>query len=121
MVYLGKQEPGKPWGKKSRALAEGLLLYEESVNEYGIPIREATDPEKDGWYEVDDSTVDYAAAAIEEYRDATKNPEKGVRLSVVDTSVDESERPQAARRPKPGKAEPSLDDDTGPLKVDAPL
>lgn len=113
-MYLGKKEPGT-WSLRSRALAEGLTLYEESVNEFGIPLREAYDPERDGWYEVDDSTVDYAVAAMEEYRKNTKDMELGVQLKVVDTYEGEEARPQAARRPAaPTHQEQTLGDlDTG--------
>lgn len=99
LVYLGHTEPGKPWSKRSRALAEGLMLYEENINQYGIPIQEATDPEMDGWYEIDDSVVDYAVAAMEDYRKNNKNVEPGAQLRVVNTRVDDSERPEGARRP----------------------
>lgn len=83
-------------------------MYEKSINEYGIPIREATDPEMDGWYEVDDETVDYAVAAIEDYRKSNKNIEPGTQLRVVNTRVDDAERPVEARRP--AKAEDTLGD-----------
>lgn len=101
MVYLGLVKPGEPWGKKSRALAEGLMLHEEQINEFGIPLRFATDPEMDGWYEVDDETVDYSVAALEEYRKNTKSPEPGARLAIVNTKVNDEDRPEEARRPVP--------------------
>lgn len=109
MVYLGHKDPGTPWSTKSQALAEGLLLYERSINEYGIPMHEATDPEMDGWYEVDDETVDYAVAAIEDYKKNNKNIEPGTQLRVINTRVDDSERPAEARRPQP-KGDDSLGD-----------
>lgn len=102
-MYLGRKEPGTAWSLRSRALAEGLALYEESINEYGIPIREATDPERDGWYEINDETVDYSRAAMEEYQKNTKNPEPGVMLKVEDTYEGEGERPEQARRPPRGE------------------
>ncbi len=109
-VYLGKKDPGTAWSLRSRALAEGLALYDENVNELGIPLREATDPERDGWYEIDDSTVDYSQAALEEYRKSTKDMEPGVMLKVVDTYEGEEERPQAARRAQPPSREAGLGD-----------
>lgn len=69
------------------------------MNDLGFPLREALDPERDGWYEVDDNTVDYAQAALDEYRKATKNQDPGVRLKVVDTYEGDEDRPEAARRP----------------------
>lgn len=100
-VYLGRKDPGTGWSLKSRALAEGLLLHEDSLNQYGIPIREATDPEMDGFYEIDDSTIDYVEAAVEDYRKNTKDPEPGVQLRIVNTWVPDEERPEGARRPRP--------------------
>jgi len=82
------------------------------VNELGFPLREAYDPERDGWYEVDDSTIDYSQAALDDYRKATKNQEPGVQLKVVDTWEGEAERPREARRPPP-RGDQSLDH-TGP-------
>ena len=77
----------------------------------GFPLREAYDPERDGWYEVDDSTIDYSQAALEEYRKATKHPDPGVQLKVVDTYEGEDQRPDGARRPiGPPRGEQSLAD-----------
>lgn len=98
-MYLGKKDPGTAWSLRSRALAEGLTLYEESVNELGLPLREVLDPERDGWYEVDDETVDYSLAALEDYRKSNKNPEPGVQLKVVDTYEADAERPEGTARP----------------------
>lgn len=120
MVYLGLQEPGKPWTVKSRGLAEGLSLYEQSVNRFGIPLREATDPDMDGWYEVDDEDIDYAEAAFEEYSKATKNPEPGAMLRVVNTKVPDSDRPEGARRPSP-RGEEGLGDVVDGLKMEPSL
>jgi hypothetical protein len=109
-VYLGKKDPGTAWSLRSRALAEGLVLYEESVNEFGFPLREVNDPERDGWYEVDDSLVDYSQAAMEEYRKATKDQDPGVQLRVIDTWEGEEARPAAARHVvRPPRDEAGLD------------
>lgn len=102
-MYLGKKDPGTAWSLRSRALAEGLVLYEESINELGLPLREVYDPERDGWYEVDDETVDYSLAALEEYRKNTKDPEPGVQLKVIDTYQEDAERPEGAGRPPSGQ------------------
>lgn len=79
------------------------MLYEQSINEHGIPFREATDPDMDGWYEVDDTVIDYAVAAIEEYRKNNKNIEPGTQLRVINGKVDEEERPEGARAPVRGE------------------
>lgn len=68
------------------------------MNDLGLPLREVYDPERDGWYEVDDSVIDYSQAALDEYRKTTKDMEPGVQLRVVDTYKGEDERPEAARR-----------------------
>jgi len=78
-------------------------------------LREATDPERDGWYEVNDETVDYAQAAMEEYRRSTKEMEPGVRLRVVDTYEGEEARPVDARRVKPPERDAGLADVVGGL------
>lgn len=108
-MYLGKKEPGTAWSLRSRSLAEGLTLYEESINEFGIPLREAYDPERDGWYEVDDTTIDFAVAAMETYRKTTKDQEPGVQLTVKDTWEGEEARPEAAQR-KPPAGDATLGD-----------
>lgn len=108
-VYLGTKPPGTPWSRKSRGLAEGLSLYEDSINEFGIPLRQATDPEMDGWYEIKDDEVDYAVAAMEEYRKNKKDAEPGVRLQVVNTRVQDAERPAEALPPT-RRGEATLDE-----------
>jgi len=85
MEYLGLEPPGSPWSKRSRGLAEGLLVHEESLNRFGIPRRIATDDENDGWFEVDDSTIDHAEAALQQWEKATKHPELGVQPRIVNT------------------------------------
>jgi hypothetical protein len=78
-------------------------------------LREATDPERDGWYEVNDDSVDYAQAAMEEYRRSTKDMEAGVLLRVVDTYQGEEARPAEARRVKPPTGDAGLADVAGGL------
>jgi hypothetical protein len=85
MEYLGLEAPGSPWSKRSRGLAEGLMVYERSINAFGIPLSEATNDEMDGWYEVDDSKVDHAVAALQRWEKETKKPEPGVIPRIVDT------------------------------------
>ena len=88
------------------------MLYEDSVNEFGIPVREAQDPENDGWFEVDDETIDFAKAAYDEYQAATKKQEPGAILRVINTRVDEEDRPEGARRPAPHR-QPKGEEDLG--------
>ncbi|MHA7132536.1 hypothetical protein [Oerskovia turbata] len=83
---------------RDRGLTEGLLLYEDSLNRFGIPRRTATDDEMDGWFEIDDGTVDHAEAAYQRWQAETKRPEPGVLPRIIDTR---HEGPQAARPPRP--------------------
>lgn len=78
MTYLGD------WSGRDRALAEGLLLYEASTGPHGVPMRDALDPDNDGWFEVDEQ-VDYAQAAIERWRESKRgNAEPGMFPVVID-------------------------------------
>lgn len=98
MEYLGLEPPGSPWSKRSRGLAEGLLAHERSINRFGIPLRDATNDEMDGWYEVDDSRIDHSVAALERWEKETKKPEPGVIPRIVDTRY-EAEPTKRTREP----------------------
>jgi hypothetical protein len=47
-VFRGQRRPGKRWLKSDTLLASALLLYEDSLNDLGIPRYEAMDPLNDG-------------------------------------------------------------------------
>ena len=72
MAYL------RGWSSKDRSLAEGLLLYEAGMGRHGIPYRVATDPANAGFFEIDESEIDHAEAALEEWRRENVKPEPGV-------------------------------------------
>jgi hypothetical protein len=96
MVYLGHEPPDAPWSLKSRGLAQGLLLYEDGTNRLGIPHHVARDPENAGFFEVDDSLIDHAEAAYEQWQKENTSPEPGA-LPVV--RLDErAQRAAKARR-----------------------
>lgn len=102
MEYLGLEPPGSPWSLRSRGLAEGLTLYEDGVNRWGIPHRIAQDPHNAGFFEVDDSVLDHAESAFEQWREQNKNADPGV-LPVV--RFDErAKKGAAARRKKRAEA-----------------
>lgn len=102
MEYLALEPPGSPWSLKSRGLAEGLTLHEDSLNRWGIPSRLAQDPANSGFFEVDDSVIDHADAAFEAWREQNKTPDAGV-LPIV--RLDERARNAAlARRRKRAEA-----------------
>lgn len=52
-------------------MAEGLLLFEAGTGPHGQPMRLATDPDNDGWFEVEER-IDYAQAAIDRWRDSKR-------------------------------------------------
>lgn len=75
----------RQWTTRDRGLAEGLLLYEAGMGPHGVPMRHATDPDMDGWYEVDER-VDYAQAAVDRWREAQHGKaEPGIFPVVVNT------------------------------------
>lgn len=101
MEYLGLEEPGSPWSQRSRGLAEGLLEYEASLNRFGIPKRDALDDDSDGWYEIDDTTIDYSEAALQRWEKDNPNAEPGVIPRVVDTRLEKAPPRRAPARPNP--------------------
>ena len=69
MQYLtGKGRPGR-WTVVDRGLAEGLLLYEESLGDQGFPAWLAQDVEQRF---AADEVIDHAAGAYEAYLAAVK-------------------------------------------------
>lgn len=101
MEYLGLEPPGSPWSLKSRGLAEGLTLHEEGTNQLGIPIHVAQDPENAGFFEVDDSLIDHAQAALDEWHRENQKPDPGV---VPIVRLDERARAAAKARREARKA-----------------
>lgn len=77
------------WSRRDRALAEGLLVYETSLNPVGLPPHIARD--RDRRFTVDE-VVDQSMATLEEaqaeYRSSPdgkpRPPTPGLRLVVVD-------------------------------------
>lgn len=74
------------WSPRDRGLAEALIVHEDTTHgPCGHQLSESTNDDMDGWYEVDDSTVCHACAALERFRDEAKDgAEPGVLLRVVD-------------------------------------
>jgi hypothetical protein len=66
----------RDWSTRDRGLAEGLLLHEAGIGPHGIPLRIATDPDMDGWFDVEER-VDYAQAALDQWRAEQKDPIPG--------------------------------------------
>lgn len=71
------------WSRKDRTLAEGLIVLEAMTGDHGHLIEDATDPDRDGFYDVQ-PTIDHAAAAKERWEaENNKDREPGTRLRVV--------------------------------------
>lgn len=79
--YLG--EKGNRWTEVDRGLAEGLLVYEASLNEHGFPTWLAQDGEQRF---APDEYIDHAAAAHEDYMESARSSktklEPGTRIVV---------------------------------------
>ena len=71
------------WTARDRNLAEALITHEDTRHKCGHDITKSTDPDMDGWFEVDDETVCYACQALERYEKDVKEPQPGVLLHVV--------------------------------------
>lgn len=112
MEYLGLEPPGSPWSLKSRGLAQGLMLHEDGTNRLGIPVHVAQNPDNDGFFEVDDSLIDHAEAAYEEWQRQNEKPEPGV-MPVVrfdQRAADAAKARREAARNPPSDAAPSAED-----------
>lgn len=85
--YLGAR--GGQWTRVDRVLAEGLIVYEGSLNPHGIPADRATDPER--VFKIDED-MDYAVEAYEEAQEEYRtgeNRKAGLMLRVIDAGVRE--------------------------------
>ncbi|MDR6861978.1 hypothetical protein [Phycicoccus sp. 3266] len=93
-VPLGTIRHGRDpqvWTPQDRQAAVALVEFENSIHTCGHPQSESFDQAKSGFYEVDDTLVCHACAALEEYRKA--NPQAaqpGQVLFIRDTSDDET-------------------------------
>jgi hypothetical protein len=92
-VFRGQRKPGKKWLRSDTLLASALLLYEDSLNDLGIPRDEAMDPLHDGdnpyrtgEYVVSPPVRDHAETALARARDKIAKAEmpwpEGVRMGV---------------------------------------
>lgn len=104
------------WSARDRGLAEGLLLYEDSLNAAGLPPHIAQDPDRKF---VLDEQHDHAMAVLErEQQREDHKPEPGVRLTVLPqgflTDDEHAERARATTgaRHEPGRAAVALHEPT---------
>lgn len=86
--YLGGAQG---WTYVSRTLAAALTYLDEIRCPRGHYTDDTTDPDAEGWYEVDDSMICEACAALDRYHKDHEHspPEPGALLFVRDTYEDE--------------------------------
>lgn len=91
------------WSEVDRGLAEGLLIYERSLNELGYPEWLARDPEQRF---APDEFIDYAAAAAEDYKASVESSktklEPGTRIVVKHMGARSARRPHRDGEGGPG-------------------
>lgn len=82
----GNGTPGV-WKPQDRFAAMALLEYETTLHACGFPVDVAMHPEMGGYFEVDDTNVCAACAALDEYRRERANdqPIPGQVLRVINT------------------------------------
>jgi hypothetical protein len=89
-AFFGLGKPNRPWTNRDRALSQGLVFYEQSLNSAGVPSWIAQDPERK--FAVDE-VVDFALETLEstqeDYQRGGTN-QKGLRLVLVDQGRRES-------------------------------
>lgn len=81
------------WGYASRILAAALTFLDAIKCPRGHYTDETTEDGAEGWFEVDDSTICEACAAIDNYRENNKDkpPVPGALLYVRDLARDDDE------------------------------
>lgn len=90
------------WSARDRGLATALTVLEDSVHACGHDLERSTHPDMGGgWYEVDDTMVCEACAALEKWRAETENPEPGVMPVVVDTRPENRPLPPRSKKRRP--------------------
>ena len=92
-MFRGRRKPGTRWLRSDTLLASALLLYEDSLNDLGIPRYEAMDQAHDGdnpnrtaEYVVSEPLRDHAITALERARKRIADAEmpwpEGLRMGV---------------------------------------
>ena len=73
------------WSARDQALAVALVAHEASIGRCGKSHAGTTDPDLDGWFEVDTEQVCYACAALERHEREQQEPgEPGQLVRIVD-------------------------------------
>lgn len=92
-VFRGQRKPGKKWLRSDYLLAAALALYEDSLNDLGIPRDEAMDsandadsPWRTGQFVVSEPVRDHAVTELARARAAIAKAEmpwpEGIRFGV---------------------------------------
>lgn len=78
------------WSNEDRTQAAALLLTEADIGPCGYPHSTTTDPDLDGWFEVDPGAVCAVCAAMDRYRKdhADGGSEPGQLLVVRDLRIE---------------------------------
>jgi hypothetical protein len=78
----------REWSQEDRNMAAALLAHEADLGPCGFPHRVTTDPDLDGWIDIDEENakVCVACAALDRYRDDTPpdRREPGQLVQLVD-------------------------------------
>jgi len=85
----------RDWTQEDRNMAAALLVHESDLGPCGYPHRVTTDPDLDGWIEVDTESeplVCVVCASKDRYRDENKNPEPGELVRIIDRRHEMAER-----------------------------
>ena len=86
----------REWSQEDRTLAAALLAHEADIGPCGYPHRVTTDPELDGWIEVDtdnEPRVCVVCASLDRHRaDSSSSREPGELVSIIDRRREMTDR-----------------------------
>lgn len=97
-AYFG----GDEWGDKDHLLVLAHTIYEDGLNEMGLPRHLTTHPDNDGWYQVA-SVIDHSVAAREQWEKDNPTHTPGERVYVQYTRP--ADKPLRALSPEPEAGE----------------
>lgn len=91
-VFLGiSHDSAANWDERDRGLARALAVHEGTQNGYGIPYKQAHDPDTEGWWQVR-FIEDYAAKAVRDAREKESPPSDAMPVVTLDPDY----RPRSA-------------------------
>lgn len=91
--------PGKyeKWPLRDRQLAEAYILHRATVNALGVRVEKATDPDTEGWWQVE-SVEDFSQKALADWREAEGKNSQPWELPRV--RLDPNYKPRGKNTPK---------------------